>query len=302
MRRFKNILVIYNPRTDNKIAFKQAAWIAESNNAELSLVEVIEDELPYYLKETVIKDRLENLQECFAASVEKERKVNCSILLGTPFAEVIKEVIRRGHDLVIMEPQKPIGMMTRIFCSLAIHLIRKCPCPVWIMRPKKLTDRGFKILAAIDARPAQPVDFMNQKIMKISTSMAKMFKCELHIIHAWNAPWEQVLKIHPELSKDDKSTAIKNVRVRRKEYMVKLLKKYPLEEINHQWHLHKGRPDDVISNYIAMEQINLLVMGTVCKSGLVGIIVGNTCDDILQQVNCSVMGLKPEGFVSPIVL
>ncbi|MCP4155180.1 MAG: universal stress protein [bacterium] len=302
MKRFKNILVIYNHRTDNKMAFKKAAWIAKSNNAKLSLIEVIE-EVPYYLKETVTKDRTDNLRKSFSAAVKEEMKVDYAILIGTPFVEIIKEVIKMKYDLVIIEPQEPIGLLTRIFSSLTIHLIRKCPCPVWVMRPKEITEKGYRILAAIDAKAdEEEVHSMNKKIMEISSSLALMVECELHVVHAWRHPWEQMMKTRTELTKHVKYKAIKEIRISRQNYLDKLLENYPMEKIEHKVHLHKGEPIDVIPNCIAVKEIDMIVMGTVCKSSIVGLIVGNTCDDILQQVNCSVLALKPEGFVSPIPL
>ena len=33
-----------------------------------------------------------------------------------------------------------------------------------------------------------------------------------------------------------------------------------------------------------------------------GFFIGNTAESVLQQVNCSVLTVKPEGFVSPVTL
>ena len=52
----------------------------------------------------------------------------------------------------------------------------------------------------------------------------------------------------------------------------------------------------------ANDQIDLLVMGTVCRTGLAGFIIGNTAEEVLSALNCSVLTVKPEGFVSPVTL
>jgi len=67
-------------------------------------------------------------------------------------------------------------------------------------------------------------------------------------------------------------------------------------------HLFKGEPDEVISDFIRSEGIDLVVLGTVAKSGLGGEIAGNTSEKILGRIECSVLALKPSGFVSPIRL
>lgn len=41
-------------------------------------------------------------------------------------------------------------------------------------------------------------------------------------------------------------------------------------------------------------------MGTVCRTGLSGFFIGNTAEKILDEVHCSVLTVKPDGFQSPI--
>ncbi|UUI62888.1 universal stress protein [Aeromonas salmonicida] len=46
--------------------------------------------------------------------------------------------------------------------------------------------------------------------------------------------------------------------------------------------------------------IDLVVMGTVARTGIAGVIIGNTAESVLSQLNCSVFAIKPKGFVSPL--
>ena len=43
-------------------------------------------------------------------------------------------------------------------------------------------------------------------------------------------------------------------------------------------------------------------MGTVGRTGVAGLVVGNTAETILEQLQCSILALKPPGFVSPVSL
>lgn len=42
-------------------------------------------------------------------------------------------------------------------------------------------------------------------------------------------------------------------------------------------------------------------MGTVSRTGLPGIFIGNTAETVLQQVDSAVLTVKPPGFVTPVV-
>ena len=67
-------------------------------------------------------------------------------------------------------------------------------------------------------------------------------------------------------------------------------------------HLEKGEPGTVIPVLARDEQIDLIVMGSVCRTGIEGFLVGNTAEKILLQVDCSVLTINPDGFCSPVKL
>jgi len=50
------------------------------------------------------------------------------------------------------------------------------------------------------------------------------------------------------------------------------------------------------------QRIEVIVMGTVCQSGVEGFLINNTAEKVLHQVDCSVLTVKPDGFVTPVKL
>jgi nucleotide-binding universal stress UspA family protein len=68
-------------------------------------------------------------------------------------------------------------------------------------------------------------------------------------------------------------------------------------------HLERGDdPAESIVELTQKQEVDLLVMGTVCRTGLSGFLIGNTAEEVLGAVDCSVLTVKPEGFVSPVTL
>ena len=61
-------------------------------------------------------------------------------------------------------------------------------------------------------------------------------------------------------------------------------------------------PDAAILDYIERHDVELLVMGTVGRAGVLGLITGNTAERLLPQIPCSVLAVKPTGFKSPVML
>jgi nucleotide-binding universal stress UspA family protein len=64
----------------------------------------------------------------------------------------------------------------------------------------------------------------------------------------------------------------------------------------------RGEPEAVISDFVVGHGIDLVVMGTVARGGIPGLLIGNTAERVLRQLPCSVLAVKPDGFVSPVKL
>ena len=137
---------------------------------------------------------LETLVEPYRERIE----VNTLVLTGTPFLEIIRDVLRNGRDLVIKCPESP-DWLDRFLAGDDMHLLRKCPCPVWLVKPE--TSASYqRILAAVDVDDSYPPEelktrqALNTMIMELAGSMAVSEFAELHVVHAWHAFGESALR------------------------------------------------------------------------------------------------------------
>jgi hypothetical protein len=46
-------------------------------------------------------------------------------------------------------------------------------------------------------------------------------------------------------------------------------------------------------------EVGLIVMGTVIRTGIPGLLIRNTAETVPQQVRCSMLAVKPDTFASP---
>jgi len=145
MQRFKNILCIINTGVKDNTVLDHAVKLASNSQARLTVVEVIDDT---QAKEKSLEDifSLESLQKKLVTDHENallelispwtnKLKINHKVLTGILFLEVIREVLRDGYDLVFKMSDSG-GLLNRVFGSDDMHLLRKCPCPVWLVKPE----------------------------------------------------------------------------------------------------------------------------------------------------------------------
>ncbi|NNE00474.1 MAG: universal stress protein [Pirellulaceae bacterium] len=85
-----------------------------------------------------------------------------------------------------------------------------------------------------------------------------------------------------------------------REYRQKLLDKFldqhDCDQSAENVHVVKGRTADVVSDFVRDNAVDLVVMGTVARAGLAGLLMGNTSENILDRINCSVLAIKPYSF------
>jgi len=80
------------------------------------------------------------------------------------------------------------------------------------------------------------------------------------------------------------------------------LGKDAVDYIKPRLHMPKGAARKVIPEIAKELQVDCIVMGTVARTGIPGLFMGNTAETILDQLECSVLAIKPPGFVTPVTL
>jgi universal stress protein E len=324
MERFKEILCLVTTPESSKLALERAVTLAEHNQASLTAVAVTEpvsigmgipDGGPVSadLQAAMVsacRQELESSVDPYLSQFEIKKKV----LVGVQFLEIIREVLRNGHDLVIKAAEPP-EWLDRLLGSEDMHLLRKCPCPVWLIKPSA-PHKYRRILAAVDVDDSYPElelesrRLLDQHVLELATSMAISDFAELHIVHAWEAIGESAMRGSFMRTPEAKVNAyVEEVKQQREASMERLLSdvtsdvgQEALDYLKPRVHLVKGWARKVIPALAKQIEADLVVMGTVARTGVPGFITGNTAESILNQIDCSVLAIKPAGFVTPIEL
>jgi nucleotide-binding universal stress UspA family protein len=75
-----------------------------------------------------------------------------------------------------------------------------------------------------------------------------------------------------------------------------------MENLKHQVYLLKGIAGELIPALAAAKDADLIIMGTVSRSGVSGLLIGNTAEKVLNQAYCSMLTVKPDSFITPVQL
>jgi len=80
------------------------------------------------LLEPVINDRREKVDALAADIRQQGIDVTSQVMTGTPFLEIIRQVLRDKHDLVFLVAEGKSRLKERLFGSISMHLIQ-----VWFL-------------------------------------------------------------------------------------------------------------------------------------------------------------------------
>ncbi|GMM90414.1 universal stress protein [Vibrio fortis] len=310
MRRFENILFATQGLPGHSDALGQAIKIAANNRVPVSGLIACPDfptDLIQYQQsyEQSLHDSLQQTVKALRTQHEiSEKQVPFPLRVHSseqPAVCIIQEALTHHNDLIIKEAE-PLSEGAEGFKAIDMTLLRKCPCPVWLHRPISKPRDKRRIAVAVDPMSTSPEqEALSRRLLELSRSIADTCDSRLHIISCWEHYLENYLdgNVWIQVEETQLASEVSLAKAKHIQALQRLIEESGIagETVIH--HLH-GKPDDKIPECVDEIEIDVLVMGTLARTGISGFVIGNTAENVLQSINCSLVALKPEGFVSPI--
>lgn len=319
MKRFKNILLVTKPQCEQPFELEAALTLAEQNSAEITMLVVLPALSAFHLmkkersQQEIETDYIQhhlNKLLAWAGRYQQRAEIRCKVVIGIEFLEVIRSVLRNQHDLVI-KTAEPVSWVKRLFGGTDMHLLRKCPCPLWLLKPD-VAPTYSKVVATVDFSPDDPQSVeqpLNRQILELASSLAIHNAASLHILHAWQVESAGVVLMwseNPESAEAEYNQSLylshQSGINRLKLLMAKWIGQQAYDYCKPQFELLRGDASHILAKRVEDLDPGLVVMGTVARTGVAGLLIGNTAEALLEQLHCSVLAVKPAGFVSPVTL
>lgn len=307
---FRNLLVSvsYPYKTDTALA-RAIELIRGSTSRSAAAITVLDvaDQIPRALsvvglEHSYIEQRTQALEAFVDQFRTAERPIRCAVQQGPVAQTVVEDVLRHKRDCVVRTTVPSPGIRFDRPGAVSQRLIRKCPVPVWILPPAS-SDPIARIAAAVDLTPGPGPQqrLLNERIVTLAKQLAELYGAELHVVYADESPSSDIWlagSARPAALHKGISQATAEAREELSAFASTLLSDAP----GAHTHLLEGSATESILEFVDQARADILVMGSVARTGLAGFLIGNTAERILQSVRCSVMTLKPDDFRCPVVL
>ncbi len=276
-----------------------ASELARRTGASLTLLRALEESLGRELspdaelqgrslRELLLSTETRRVEEIAERARASGLDVSVEVAWGVAWELVLDRVERDDYDLVI----KPASGLSRegvvFFGSTALHLFRRCPCPIWIVG-----DDGrlpTRIMAAVDPTRTPRPRASAQRILSWAERVQDWSQAELEVVTAWHAAGAELLR--ESLDERELKEYVQSTHDRVEADLEQLISSRSPDTL--QGRLVEGPADEVLPRVANERSVDLIVMGTRGRQDRVGDFLGETAETLIRQVRSSVLTIPPE--------
>lgn len=307
MAKYQNLLVAIDPNQDDQPALRRAVYLVQRLGGRIKaflpiydfsyeMTTLLSPDERIEMRQGVIAQRTEWIgEQCkyyLEAGVPIEIKV---VWHNKPYEAIIQEVIAGQHDLLLKMAHQHDRLEAVIFTPTDWQLLRKCPCPVWMVKDQPWPEDG-RALVAVNLASEDPYhDPLNIKLVTEALELAKeVNQTEVHLVGAY-----PVTPINIAIELPDFDPGVYNDAIRGQHLiaMKSLRQKFSLDE--RFTHVEKGLPEEVIPDLAEHLQAGVVVLGSLGRTGLSAAFIGNTVEHVIDHLKCDLLAIKPDDFVPP---
>lgn len=307
MEAVNRILFISVGVTDDSWCLKQAIMFAQHNKSPLDIL-IISPTFP----ETVSQYNQNYKLQCIdqinkrVKSLAHELKLNDSqfhvevTATDTPHINIVNRVLNKNYHLII---KKADYNSKGVLKALDMKLLRLAPCLVWLCKEINYEEHDINIAVAVDSESASDTEYdLSLKLLQLAKHLCDVYKGKLHVVSCYDTGFKCFMEDNnwvPANIENDFIDFFNKENTKYHEKFKQLIRKVNLDKDSTIVYC-EGTPEVVIPTYINDNNIDILVMGSVSKLGVRGHFIGNTAENIIQNINCTLVTKKPRGFIAPV--
>jgi nucleotide-binding universal stress UspA family protein len=264
MADIKHILVGGDLSQRSESAFERAAQLGRDRRAKLSLLHVVEPDLPTLVSERQRGLVEEYLQEWIAKLTEAGRGcAKFAVESGKPFAKIIEHAQERDADLIVLGEPGTKGLKELFIGTTTERVVRHSDRPVLVV--KQRTSGAYR-------RVLVAVDFSEGASRALEATFQVAPSAKFLLVHAWQVP--------PVgfgiLEEAQKTAAQKNELLRKRlERLVRYVVGRASPAQQPRIEMLVGNAFFVIRDRITSSEADLLAMGTNARSGIAIAVLGS---------------------------
>jgi universal stress protein E len=298
MSRFQRILVDVDTTAAVHPELERAVRLAERCGASLTVVDSTTETASTSgdPRAALDDDLVSARRQALAGVAARAQGVRTSsrVLVGRSATSLIQEVQRSGHDLLVRSQARDRSAGDSDRGNVNLELVKKCPCPVLLIGPGWAPPHP-RIAGAVDGGSD---DVLSGKVIELTLRMSRLEHGAALLLQTWRPFAEAMIRVHaPE---HGFAHYVDSARDRLSANLARMARAgdrdHGIFAIT-----RRGEPQNVIPEFVVREGIDLVVMGiTPWAEGFKDLFFTSRTERLLRRLTCSLLAVKPDGFVSPV--
>jgi universal stress protein E len=303
----KTLLVVVDATASFHPSIERATWLARHTPARIELF--ISDYAPHLAdtrshgvaakeaRAAVLDGHRRRLEQLAAPLQSEGLVVGVDVRWDYPLHDsIVRKSLEVGADFVIKDTHYHSVLKRAIFSNTDWSLIRNCAATLWLVKPRPPGQKPC-FVAAVDPlhERDKPADLDN-RILATAEDLSGALDGQVHVFHAYDvtaaiAISTDAMMMPIALPMNELADAM---RAEHTDSVQGLCKAHgvPAERT----HIHQGGTRQLLMALTEQLRADAVVMGAISRSGLKGLFLGNTAEDVLDRLHCDLLIVKPEGF------
>jgi len=288
-----NVLVATNFSEGASWAIVRACLLPLARAAKLLLLHVIPDTLTSELRREAEVKAYNDLQSAAASAAQAtlvgDLVVETEILVGKPFAEIVRRARQIGAELTVIGRRGHTRARDFFIRSTVTRVIRNGDVPVLVVSRKPMLPYRHPLLA-VDVENASP------RIVEVVAQLLGTDVKAVPVVHACRVPFEGWIR--PSLTPAEMNSYRQAFREQASAQFINLIRSWGGLRFQLKAVTREGDARSVILREISRRRSDLVALGTHDRSGLSRAVLGSVAETIVEAAPCDVLVARPTGFTS----
>jgi nucleotide-binding universal stress UspA family protein len=285
MKFLERILVPTDFSPTAEDAVHTAIFVAKRFNSKFCLLHVMPGTVDSYpeVRAMVIErvnDRLQEITDQIRA--EGIQDVETVVDHGVPFDQIDKHATQRDVNVIIMGAGKSAHGGSFRLGTTAARIRRKATKPVWIVKPGA-SPQISKILCTVDCSKS------SGRALKNAIHLSRELPADLAVLTVVQGLPDYYQHFGKIDAKAEKASAQEQL-----PQFEQFLGEFDFHDVHWNKVIRYGKPAQEIVAVAHETKSDLLVMGSVGRTGLSRIMIGGVARRVAQEIPCSIVTVKSE--------
>lgn len=297
------ILAIVDPEKDTQTALQRCAELPDSSDISIHIaffVPIVSAEKMANHDYANPKQKMEKLEELVNEYKLNDKNVTLEVV---PFDRLYEAIILTASNCsadYIFKPLRKHNLVRRsLITSTDWNLIRMCPIPVLLVSQID-SILGKPVLAAVDIGTRdESHDELNRIVLSHTKVVSQVVESTAHAVNACSYPssaWGY--SMGDPIPVDDSRNLMRKQMSENREELATIAKEFNIDA--DKAIVREGTPSQVINSYSQEVSAGIVILGTIARSGLAGLFIGNTAETVLENSINDILVVKQADFQSPI--